>query len=63
MDSVVSVGLARPSVLSRVRALSADSTMFLNNQQLVDHDVQLVFRQWPKDTDMTHTVKLFVNKF
>ena len=40
MDSVVSVGLARPSVLSRVRALSADSTMFWNNQQLVDHDVQ-----------------------
>ena len=54
MDSVVSVGLARPSVLSRVRALSADSTVFLNNQQLVDHDVQLVLRQWPKDTDMTH---------
>ena len=54
MDSVVGVGLARPSVLSRVRDLSADSTVFLNNQQLVDHDVQLVLRQWPKDTDMTH---------
>ena len=54
MDSVVSVGLVRPSVLSRVRALSVDSTMFLNNQQLVDHDVQLVLRHWPKDTDMTH---------
>ena len=53
MTSVVSVGLARPSVLSRVRALS-DSTMFLNKQQLVDHDVQLVLRQWPEDTDMTH---------
>ena len=54
MDSVVSVGLARPSVLSKVNALSADSSMFLSNQQLVDHDVQLVLRQWLKDTDMTH---------
>ena len=43
-----------PPVLSRVRALSADSIMFLNNQQLVDHDVQLVLRQLLKDTDTTH---------
>ena len=32
-------------MLSRVRALSADSIMFLDNQQLVDHDVQLVLQQ------------------
>ena len=52
MDSVVRVGLAGPSALSRVSALSADSTVFMNNQQLVDHDVPLILRQWPKD--MTH---------
>ena len=54
MDSVVSAGLARPPVLSRVRRLSADSIVFLCNQQLVDYDMQLVLRQWPKDTDTTH---------
>ena len=55
MDSAVSAGLfLRPPVLSRVRALSADSIMFLCNQQLVDHDVQLVFRQMLQDTDTTH---------
>ena len=43
-----------PPVLSRVRALSADSIMFLNNQQLVDHDAQLMLRQLLKDTDTTH---------
>ena len=54
MDSAVSAGLARPTVLSRVRSLSADSILFLCNQQLVDYDMQLVLRHWPKDTDTTH---------
>ena len=52
MDSAVSAGLfLRPPVLSRVRALSADSVVFLNTQQLVDHDMKLVLRQLLKDTD------------
>ena len=54
MDSAVSSGILRPTVLSRVLILSADSVMFLSNQQLVDHDVQLVLRQLLKDTDTTH---------
>ena len=40
-------------MLSRVRALSADSILSLNNQQLVDHDVQLVLQQLLKHTKLS----------
>ena len=40
-------------MLSRVRALSADNILSLNNQQFVDHGVQLVLRQLLKHTKLS----------
>ena len=36
------------------RTFSARSNVFLRRRQLLDFDVHLVLRQWPRDTDALH---------
>ena len=56
MDSAVGAGLTKPPVLSMVRNLSADSIVFLSNQQLVDHGRKTLTRRIVNDAGHGETL-------